>query len=79
MVEVRVRGVVVVNMNKGWWRSQKNGIQRAAPLKRNSIICPPKQRSKEEGGGHGGRFLPALACVKMGQSPAEVRISAFPP
>lgn len=51
MVEVRVRGVVVVNTNKGWWRSQKNGIQRAAPLKRNSIICPPKQSSKEEGGG----------------------------
>lgn len=68
MAEVRVRGVVVVNTNKGWWRSQKNGIQRAAPLKRNSIICPPKQRSKEEGRGTAVVFTSA-SMRKDGEKP----------
>lgn len=58
MVEVRVWGVVVVNTNKGWWRSQKNRIQGAASLMLNSIICTPKQRWEERGGVGGG--LPVL-------------------
>lgn len=38
----------MVNMNKSWWRSQKNWIQGEASLKCNSIICSGKQRWTEE-------------------------------